>query len=109
MTLIEQFMSDHTFMLSDGKRLKENIYYFISNNYGFIYYMELDFNVEIDELNYAVNIEINNKYTQYVFSEDLKIVSRLHKIYRLLGKNIIAHFNTLSIVTTITINNTNDF
>ena len=106
MSLLEELIENHLYDFNSVMLMNKFLYY-ISNNYDFIDYKKLNFSFNTDE-NYRFIVNFNDKYTQYVLTEEFKKVERLHKIYNLLGKDIIKKFNTLKIEHTITIKNTND-
>lgn len=105
MSLIEELIQEHLYVYAHANNLKQKFLYYISNKYQFIDYNKLYFDIKSRDSDYKIELTFGDKYTQFVLIEDFIKVSRLHKLYKLMNKDITQHFNTLAIECTFTITN----
>lgn len=108
MSILEEFIQNQLFSLFNPDITKGKLFYLVSNKYSYINYNDLNFDLNFDYDKGGLNVTFKDKYTKFVLSEDIKIVNRMHTLYKLTNKNIIGHFNEFKIVCNITIEK-NDF
>lgn len=89
-TIIDELIVNHNDIIISDITVKKFIYY-ISNNYPFIHYKELDFTLDYTDCK-IMTVEMNNNYTRYVLTADKTEVLRKHKINNLLKRDILKEF-----------------